>query len=170
MLGGSENPSLHAKAAESYGLLLFIRHLLCKHLGDFEKLRDRAMRDKAKLLCEASTAAVLFEETFAKSTRRVSRLEAEQALGSYKRFLRFYHEAGGSMLPKCHLMFHLIQRSLFKGNPKRYTTYKDESFNGVLARIARSSHRRTWANVIHWKAQSVHMKNHELLRQSGLLK
>ena len=168
MLGASENPSLHAKAAESYGLLLFVRHLLSEHLADFEERADRAMCDKAKHLCEASKAAVRFEETFAKPIRHVSRREAEQALGSYKRFLRFYSQAGLNLLPKCHLMFHLIQRCLSKGNPKRYSTYRDESFNGVVARIARSSHRRTWMNVIHWKCQSVHMKSHERVRKSEL--
>lgn len=169
MIGASESPSLHAKAAESYGLLLFVRHVLDDHRKDFEKL-PADMRDKARRLSEASKAAVQFEDTFAKSARRISRQEAGQALGAYCRFLRFYSEAGGNLLPKCHLMLHLIQRTLLKGNPKRYSTYRDESFNGVIARIARSCHRRTWLNVIHWKCQSVHAKKHALVRQSGLFK
>lgn len=64
--------------------------------------------------------------------------------------------------PKCHFMIHLIQRALFKGNPCKYGTYRDESFNGLIAKIARACHRRTWANVIHWKCQGLHKKHRNL--------
>ena len=40
-------------------------------------------------------------------------------------------------------MLHLIQRMGALGNAKHYMTYKDESWNGVLAKIAATCHRAT---------------------------
>ena len=55
------------------------------------------------------------------------------------------------MSPKFHLMFHCIQRAVSQGNPRFSSTYRDESLNGVIARIARSCHRRTWQAMVHHK-------------------
>ena len=85
-------------------------------------------------------------------------------------FLSFFSKAEGPLTSKCHFMFHLIQRSLYKGNPKKYSTYRDESFNGLIARIARSCHRRTWANVIHWKCQALHKKSHDYVLAGNTFK
>ena len=161
MIGSTDSPSLHTKAAESHGLLLFVRDLFLQYMEQFNATLSAGMARKGKLLCESAKAAVELEEVFATNTRAMPRQAAQRALLAYCRFLRFYHEAGGPLLPKHHWMFHLVQRALFKGNPRQYTTYRDESFNGEIAKIARSSHRRTWNNVIHWKCQGLHQKNHE---------
>lgn len=167
MIGTEESPSLHAKAAESHGLLLFIRHLLSKHLEAFQHLPQATSR-KAKFLLESSKAAVGLDEVFATESRTLSREQTQTAMGHYARFLSFYNKAGGPTTPKCHFMFHLLQRSIFKGNPRKYSTYKDESVNGQLAKIARSCHRRTWHNAIHWKAQCLHEENFKRVLKSQL--
>ena len=63
----------------------------------------------------------------------------------------------------------MIQRALHRGNPRLYSTYRDESLNGIIAKIARSAHRRTWSNVIHFKRNIFHQKNLEayLARDKG---
>ena len=48
-------------------------------------------------------------------------------------------------------MYHLLQGSLIKGIPRMYTTYADESYNGVIARVCRSVHRRGWALAVYRK-------------------
>lgn len=115
---------------------------------------------KARLLKEAADAAVRFDEVFQTQHRRLNRSELQRAFNSYIWFLSFYRKSGGPLLPKCHFMIHLVQRARFKGNPKMYSTYRDESFNGLIAKIARSCHRRTWANAVHWKCHALHQKNH----------
>ena len=163
MIGSTDSPSLHAKAAESHGLLLFVQDLLARSIPKFQAQLKPDVARKGKLLCESTKAAVEMENLFATEARRMHRKAAERALLAYCRFLRFYHEAGGPLLPKHHWMFHLVQRTIFKGNPHKYTTYRDESLNGEVATIARSSHRRTWFNVVHWKCQGLHLKNHEMV-------
>ena len=168
MLRTTDSPSLHAKAAESHGLALFIRHLLAVHLPSFQQKLPADKARKGKYLLEAAKAAEQLDKPFSEKNRTFSRQQVQMALGAYSRFLAFFEKAGGSGTPKCHFMFHLIQRSLSKGNPSKYSTYRDESFNGLIAKIARSCHRRTWANVIHWKCQGLHQKNHDRVRKGKL--
>ena len=47
-------------------------------------------------------------------------------------------------LPKTHLMFHLIIRSVEQGNPIVYHTFLDEGNNRVLKRTARLCHQRNF--------------------------
>ena len=168
MIATFENPSLHAKAAQSKGLLLWIEHLFEKHLPDFNRLRDATMARQGKQLYEAAVSAVRVETAFATSSRVLSRQEVQTSLNAYLRFLRFYSDAGGPLHPKHHFMLHLLQRSVYKGNPRMYTTYRDETFNGMLAKIARSCHRRTWMNIVHWKCQALHNKAHKAACASKL--
>ena len=160
MIGQASNPSLSAKAAESHGLVSFIAYLFEKHLPRFESLTHEMAR-KSKMLFEAAKAALQVDSVFKAESRMLSREELQHAFWAYCRFLKFYEMAGGPVIPKCHFMLHVIQRSIYKGNPRKYSTYRDESFNGVIAKVARSCHRRTWQNAIHFKCRAVHQKKHQ---------
>ena len=169
MIGTSEQPALKAKAAESKGLLQFVEHLMQKLIPRFEAQAN--MKDKqklAKLLWESTEAALSFEKALKTDGRFMTRLQVLEALSSYKRFLVLYEKAGGPMSPKCHLMYHLIQNCMAKGNPRRYSTYRDETFNAVVAKVARSCHRRTWFNAIHFKFSTQHRKAFEAVKKQYL--
>ena len=119
MIGTSEQPALKAKAAESKGLLQFVEHLMQKLIPRFEAQAN--MKDKhklAKLLWESTKAALSFEKALKTDGRFMTRLQVLEALSSYKRFLVLYEKAGGPISPKCHLMYHLIQNCMAKGNPQ----------------------------------------------------
>ena len=88
MLGTTDRPQLHAKAAESHGLLKFMACLLNSHLGRFQSLGEESYR-KAKFLKEAADAAVRFDEVFQTQHRRLNRSELQRAFNSYIRFLFF---------------------------------------------------------------------------------
>ena len=53
-----------------------------------------------------------------------------------------------TLLEKSYLLIHLIIEARHTGNPCFYSTYRDESFNGVLAKIARATHRLDWYHGI----------------------
>ena len=78
MLGTTDRPQLHAKAAESHGLLKFMACLLNSHLGRFQSLGEESYR-KAKFLKEAAGAAVRFDEVFQTQHRRLNRSELQRA-------------------------------------------------------------------------------------------
>ena len=44
------------------------------------------------------------------------------------------------IIPKCHMLIHMVLNIGHQGSPKHGSTYADEHMNGVVARIARSVH------------------------------
>ena len=164
MIASADHPFLKAKAAESQGLLHFVDHMLQKLLPRFAH-KPVAKHRKAKLLQQSTKSAIEFGHALKTEGRLMLPKQVTTALQAYNRFLALYEKAGGALLPKCHLMHHLIQNALAKGNAKYYSTYRDETFNGVVAKIARSCHRRTWYNAIHFKFQMVHRKNFEAVKK-----
>ena len=162
MLGNQETYGLSAKAAESHGLLKFVLWLLEKYSDEFEKLPEETSRPLA-ILKAATQAANNMDDILSVEIRKLSRKQCEQLLQHYLRFLTLYLKAGGVWRPKCHLLLHLILRALVQGNPRLYSTYRDESLNGVIAKIARSAHRSTWGNVIHFKCCILNQRSLEAI-------
>ena len=147
MLGKKDAPNLKSKAAEASGMLLFVVATLERHLPT---VTDPVKILKGKLLLAAGQAALSFDHILKenKACRNIPYKISEQLFKGYMRFLTFYERAGGNLTPKCHLMFHIVQKTLQKGNPRFYATYHDESFNGIIARIARSVHRTHWSETV----------------------
>ena len=69
----------------------------------------------------------------------------------YSLHLHLYHLLGGDNRPKHHQMMHLIHKCGTRGHPSLYATFRDESLNGVVARIARGCHRSTFQVSVHVK-------------------
>ena len=61
-----------------------------------------------------------------------------------QRFLVQYQAAGCHETPKFHMFMHLSLDTLETGNPAYFHTYPDESLNGMLSKVARSTHPRTF--------------------------
>ncbi|CAE7583635.1 unnamed protein product [Symbiodinium microadriaticum] len=158
MIGNQDTYNLSAKAAESHGLLKFVLWLLHKYSDEFAKQQDDLAR-KLALLTAAAEAAHAMDDVLMLEFRQFTRHHCQMLLQLYLRFLTLYLKAGGVWRPKCHLLVHMIQRAADRGNPRLYSTYRDESLNGTIAKIARSAHRRTWSNVIHFKCGIFHQKN-----------
>ena len=59
--------------------------------------------------------------------------------------------AGMKLLPKHHLMIHMILRVRTLGKPKLYSTYFGETTNGVVASVSRSVHVLTFCASVHRK-------------------
>lgn len=144
---------LKAKAAETHGLLAFVREMLNKYkhrLSTSSNEQDQLFFDLAR---HAGHSALAFDAVMAKHGRDISAGIAGEMLMHYDRFIVLCSRAGYPLLPKAHLMYHCIQRAVFQGNPRTYTTYKDESYNGAIARVCRSVHRHNWAYCVYRKLQ-----------------
>ena len=120
---------LKAKAAESHGLLGFVVDRLQKHANVLSL-------SEHDFLLRAGKAAMDFDAVMANRPRAIDERTCGMLFDHYNRFI--------ALLPKCHMMYHMIQRAVRKGNPRMYSTYIDESLNGVIARVCRSVHRRGW--------------------------
>ena len=144
MLGKEDNPTLSAKANETKNLLEFAVVILERHLAKLDPL-------VGNLLLESGRAAMRVNEIIATSPRIMTMDQRQRLMAAYLRHMSLYERAGGQIIPKHHLLIHCFQRTASLGNPKYYHTYKDESLNGVVVKIARSSHRLTFYDTVHRK-------------------
>ena len=144
---------LKAKAAETHGLLAFVVEMLQKYEHQLSTSGSEQDQLLFELLKHAGQSALAFDAVLARHGRQVDEGAAEEMLMHYNRFIVLCNRAGIPILPKAHLMYHCIQRSLEQGNPRTYTTYLDESYNWAIARVCRSVHRRAWAYAVYRKLQ-----------------
>ena len=86
--------------------------------------------------------------------------EAQTCLDVYKRFVRIIQSLEVAT-PKFHLMFHVLLRMGFQGNPLRYQTFVDEGLNKTLKRVLRLCHQRAFERMALVKVA-------EALRRPGL--
>ena len=110
---------------------------------------------QAMLLRAAANEAILFNGLIKSSTRTVSDQHVESMQKSYSRFFVLYERAGGNVTPNFHLMLHAISQATRYGAPKWFATYVDEAFNGVLASIAKTCHKLTWAETVFTKLAAI---------------
>ena len=158
MIAGKQ---LKAKAAETHGLLLFATEMLCKYKQQLIwEGNDPQKNEMFELLSKAGESALAFDKILSDHDRQMG----EQPLyGLCCRYNEFALLCSRAVLPKNHLMYHCIQRAQEKGNPRVYSTYIHESYNGAIAKVCRSVHRRTWAISVYRKLEMLEaMQNQSL--------
>ena len=127
------------KADETHGLLDFCVQQLRKHKDVLGGL-GRADELKTSLLIRSGEAASAFDKVMAENGRILTLGQRQEMLDCLVAHIHCLHRAGSPMIPKQHAMLHLVHALPRTGSAKFTSTYKDESLNGVLARICRSSH------------------------------
>jgi hypothetical protein len=157
MLGKEWNPCLNAKASESRHLLDFAVAMVAKHQASLDAKIGR-------FLLLSGEAAQQVNAIIRTSPRVMPVDDQLLLLNAYLKHCAMFVRAGGWLVPKHHMMIHCIQRISILGNPRFYSCYHDESFNGVVVKLARSCHRMTFMHSVHnkfrWSGQlglSTHM-------------
>ena len=97
------------------------------------------------LLARAGEEALKFDAVLARHSRTIDTETCTSLFNHYNTFICLCDRANLPILPKAHMMYHCVQRALRHGNPRMYSTYIDESYNGNIARVRRSVHRQGWA-------------------------
>ena len=144
---------IKCKAAETHGLLAFVVEMLEKYQRELTTTGTGQHKLAFQLLTHAGQSAMSFDAVLARHDRNMTTEASQELFMHYNRFIVLCKRAAVPLLPKAHLMYHAIQRSLTQGNPRTYTTYIDESYNGAIARVCRSVHRRGWAEAVYRKLQ-----------------
>ena len=128
---------MSVKAAEARGLWDFCAKLLEDAVARLDKGNGYFL--KAELLYACAKSAVRVDELLRSTGTYVVTLDAQQEpLDSYLHHVTHFSRCGGRLRPKHHMMFHLIEQCDKIGAPAVRATYRDESLNGVIARIAQS--------------------------------
>ena len=84
------------------------------------------------------------------------------------RHLRLAREAGVQVLPKHHLLVHMLLKTRLYGSPKYYATLLDESLNRQLASRARSTYAAAWERRIFWSMDLIMALGYGLRVRRGL--
>lgn len=103
---------------------------------------------QSRLILETYKEATAFEHVLRTSPRDMDDASRQKALFHYTRFVILFDRCGGNLTPKFHLLVHQVQEYKHFGNARYYHTYVDESFNGLVAKMARASHRLCWAESV----------------------
>ena len=135
MLGPKSQPKLHARAVETLYVFFFVCHMLEQHAakitqGDQYLEAARALRQYLIILKEEPL--------------QLSRGALQRLVDLCKRHLIALSRLNFHFFPKHHAFVHLTLRMAQMGNARFYSTFHDESVNGVMATIAGSCHRLTW--------------------------
>ena len=150
MLGKPSDPSLSAKGAETLSLLEFT-------IAELERLMPKIrLLSESKCfvggcLAAAGKAANQFEAILHDSPRNMPLDARVKLFNAYMQFFSLFIRSGGSAKPKFHMMLHCIKRTANLPNPLFYHNYRDESLNGVIAKIARSVHSWSFCLQTHRK-------------------
>jgi hypothetical protein len=133
-----------AKAAEVRGLLPFFVHLVREFQFDI-------CGTNGPVLLEAMESLEEFVSTFMQASRSLRPSVQARLLELYLKYVSCLSRVGCPLIPKHHLVMHMVQRSATLGNFRFYWCYWDEGINGFIAHIAKSAHRTTFALTCYYK-------------------
>eukprot|EP00959_Pyramimonas_sp_CCMP1952_P299712 6268890-Pyramimonas_sp.AAC.1 len=75
---------------------------------------------------------------------RLTDEETHEFMATFKEHVSALRDAAVKFKPKHHLWCHLTLLAGRNGNPKYHSCFLDESLNGVVAVVAKSSHALNW--------------------------
>ena len=136
MLGKTTKHALSTKAAETGTLLGFCFDLVRRH--------GARLGEQGPFLLAVGEALVSARRVMAQCGPVMSMGECHQLCDHARRAFALRADAGIPFTPKWHLFLHICHRAYWNGNPRSYSTFVDEGFNGRLAAIVATCHRRTW--------------------------
>ena len=131
MLRKNDAPRLKTKAQETYGLVWF--------LLDATRLHGAVLGDQQEVVLESGRAVLRCVEIMKNAGSNLTQSEQQEAMSAWCRHRSLIKDLAID-LPKHHLMYHLIRRAAYQGNPWHYTVFLDESLNKLLKRMLRLCH------------------------------
>ena len=133
MLGKRNKPKLKLKAAETWGFLLWLQHILGGQVG-------RNLGELAGACRGAADSLVEWMHIIKTSGRALERDIHERLCNCVVRHLACARRLGMRLLPKHHMWVHVTVGAWRQGNPRFYWTFLDESLNGKLKKVLRRCH------------------------------
>lgn len=130
MIGSRTAPVLKTKAAETWGLLLFMVHVL--------DLYGQRLGSDCRRLLTAGRDLETIVRIFKGHGWTIPARRLDDAMAAYRRHLTLMSPFG-VFTPKHHLTMHMLKKASFLGNPTVYATWKDESLNKLLKTACRNA-------------------------------
>ena len=136
MLGDAGEQRLKTKGAETWGLLLF--------LADELKIHRARLGDEGDRLLAAAQGLIGMATVWDKGGVRLSVDEQKACWRHYTAFLDATQIYDELLLPKRHMVLHMLRRMPVFGNPRFHAAWKDESLNKLLKKCCRQVSQATF--------------------------
>ena len=148
-LGKPSDPQLKTKAAQTYGVLLY--------LADKLRLNMHRLGGDADRFLGAANALVELLDIFKSCGTRMPISRIQAAFSAYHRFLSLTADDLEMLQPKRHLILHMLRKIKLQGNPKALANWQVETLNRLLKQTCRTTSQKTFES-------SVLLRMHVLLR------
>lgn len=144
----SHLPKVKAKGMHTRGLFYFAMWVLERHCSNFRHGRD---------LLASGNFVVTYFRVLRDCGSNVPDETRNFLLDCVRSSNALFQSCGGRLRPKHHAWMELTRRCNTLGNPLHYSTYRDETFNCTMVRIAEKVHARRFAIAV--------MNKYRILRQ-----
>ena len=142
MIGSSADRKLKTRAAETWGVLLFLVETFSAH-----RESGRLGPDADRML-EAAKCLVDLVTIMKSSDWAMAAVEVGSLLESWKRFCALTNDQESLRTPKRHIMWHFVVMAGYLGNPRYYANWRDESLNKVLKAACRDVSQATFEQTV----------------------
>ena len=123
MLGTATHQKLKLKAGETWGLSLYLLHVLNVHPARIE--------DQHRLL-EAGRCLEELVQVFNACGSGMSAGHIQTAFDKFLRHMTLTESDDELLIPKRHMVLHMLRDIPWLGNPKYYASWEDASLNKTL--------------------------------------
>ena len=139
-------PCVDAKAYDSRCLFYFSVYMLGKYMPELQHVGGE-IAEQAHWLKQSSDALVDWFKIILKHRHVIPPDDCAKALLLAKKHLATF-KLVGVCKPKHHALVDLTRRMPFTGNPRKLTTYPDETMNQLVNLMARCVHRARFAFAV----------------------
>ena len=124
MIGNANEQVLKTKAAETYGLLLY--------LVELGESNFNSISANAQTLCRPGRDFIKLVELFDSQDAQMSVNSIQQCHAALTRHIALTEDFEELLIPKRHLCMHMINQIPTTGNPKKNANWRDESLNKLF--------------------------------------
>ena len=142
----ADDPCVDAKAYDSRCLFYFSVYMLGRYMPEFQDMGGE-IAEKAHWLKQSGDALVNWLKIINEHGPIIPSGDCAKALVLAKKHLATF-KLVGVCKPKHHALVDLTRRMPFTGNPRKLTTYPDETMNQVVSLMGRRAHRSRFAFAV----------------------
>ncbi|CAK0848107.1 unnamed protein product [Prorocentrum cordatum] len=143
LFGTNSDRKLRTKGAETWGFLLFLVHMFNRRW----KIQGRLQRESVRLF-EAAECMIKLCYRMDNIGRKFCDSDIDECLEHWKRFCSLTRHCERLLTPKRHILWHMLQRAAFLGNPLFYANWTDEGLNRVLKGACREQSQVTFEECV----------------------
>lgn len=160
-IGDPSVKKLNTKGAETWGFLLYLLDRLPHSLNN--------LGPQAAQLLQAGRALERVVRVWDESGPTLSPAQVQECVDQWVVHMCLTADVPEVIIPKRHLVTHLLHNACAQGNPKRYANWLDEGLNRVLKKACRSVSQNTFESFLLLRMREIlALQNQGLKRNAAI--